>query len=171
VKLRQATLEDAEEIAAIYAPIVQSTFISFESEPPSAAEMRARIAKSLERHCWLASEDEHGRVNGYVYASAFRDRAAYRWSVETTAYVRDDSRGLGIGKCLYLTLLPRLLELGYYQVFAGIALPNPASVALHEAVGFKPIGTYRNVGFKLGAWHDVGWWQLALREATPPPAQ
>jgi L-amino acid N-acyltransferase YncA len=131
--------------------------------------MRSRIAKSLERHCRLASEDEHQSVNGYVYASAFRDRAAYRWPVETTAYVRDDCRGLGIGKCLYLALLPRLLELGYYEVFAGIALPNPASVALHGAVGFKPIGTYRNVGFKLGAWRHVGWWQLALREATTPP--
>jgi L-amino acid N-acyltransferase YncA len=150
VKLRQATLADAEAIAAIYAPIVQNTCISFETEPPTPDQMRSRIAKSLERHCWLVSEDEHERVSGYVYASQFRDRAAYRWSVETTAYVREDCRGSGIGKRLYMALLPRLLELGYYPVFAGIALPNPASVAVHEAVGFKPVGIYRNVGFKLG---------------------
>ena len=169
MKLRQATLADAEAVAAIYAPIVRNTFISFETEPPAPEEMRSRIAKSLERHCWLVSEDEHGRVSGYVYASPFRDRAAYRWSVETTAYVREDCRGAGIGKCLYQALLPRLLELGYCQVFAGIALPNPASVALHEGVGFKPVGTYRNVGFKLGGWHDVGWWQLELRPPGVPP--
>ena len=169
MKLRQATLADAEAIAAIYAPIVQNTFISFETEPASPDEMRSRIAKSLERHCWLVSEDEHQRVSGYAYASPFRDRAAYRWSVETTAYVREDCRGSGVGKRLYMALLPRLLELGYYQVFAGIALPNPASVALHEAVGFRPVGIYRNVGFKLGGWHDVGWWQLELRRPSAPP--
>jgi phosphinothricin acetyltransferase len=168
MKLRQAEHADAEAIAAIYAPIVLNTAISFETEPPTAEQMRARIAKSLERHCWLVSEDDRGEVNGYVYASQFRDRAAYRWSVETTAYVREDSRGSGIGKRLYNALLPKLLSLGYFQVFAGIALPNAASVALHEAVGFKPVGVYRNVGFKLGAWHDVGWWQHELRPPTIP---
>jgi phosphinothricin acetyltransferase len=170
MKIRLATLADAEQIAAIYAPIVLNTAISFETEPPTAEQMRARIAKSLERHCWLVSEDEQGRVAGYVYASAFRDRAAYRWSVETTAYVREDRRGSGIGKRLYTALLAELLALGYHQVFAGIALPNAASVALHEGVGFKPVGCYRNVGFKLGAWHDVGWWQLELRPPSVPPS-
>jgi len=108
-------------------------------------------------------------LSGYVYASPFRDRAAYRWSVETTAYVREDCRGSGIGKRLYLALLPRLRELGYYPAFAGIALPDLAGVALHESVGFGPVGIYRNVGVKLGGWHDVGWWQLELRQPSVPP--
>jgi phosphinothricin acetyltransferase len=147
----------------------QQTLRTFETEASTVEQMRSRIASALERHCWLVSEDEHGRVSGYVYANRFRDREAYRWSVETTAYVREDCRGSGVGKRQYMALLPKLVTLGYYQVFAGIALPNPASVALHEAVGFKPVGVYHNVGFKLGAWHDVGWWQLELREPTALP--
>lgn len=167
MKLRQVSAEDAEDIAAIYAPIVERTAISFETEVPTSDQMRARIAKAVERHRWLVCEDAHGKVCGYVYAGAFRDRAAYRWSVETTAYVREDCRGKGIGKRLYGALIEDLRALGYCQALAGIALPNAASVALHEGVGFTPVGVYRKVGFKLGTWHDVGWWQLQLRE---PPA-
>ncbi len=103
-----------------------------------------------------------------MYASRHRERAAYRWSVDVTAYVREDARGRGVGKRLYTRLFEALSRLGYHQAFAGIALPNAASVALHEAVGFAPLGIYRDVGFKLGAWHDVGWWQRALREPGPP---
>lgn len=169
--LRVATPDDAGAIAAIYGPIVSDTAISFELDPPSVAEMRARIENILQRLPWLVSLDELGLVNGYVYASKHRERAAYRWSVDTAAYVREDSRGRGVGRRLYQALLDELTCLGYFQAFAGITLPNAASVGLHEAVGFRPLGAYRRVGYKLGSWHDVGWWQKSLREPVdePPP--
>ena len=170
MNLRIASRDDAAAIHAIYAPIVAATVISFELEAPSIDEMRRRIARTLERFTWLVSEDESGRVDGYVYAGQHRERAAYQWSVDVTAYVREDRRGRGIGKALYARLFDDLVALGYHQAFAGIALPNAASVALHEAVGFNHLGIYRDVGYKLGAWHDVGWWQRALQPATPPRA-
>ena len=168
--IRAATLDDADAIAAIYAPIVRSTAISFELEPPSVSEMRARIAATLQTLPWLVSVDATEAVEGYAYASRHRERAAYQWSVDTSAYVRADRRGHGVGQALYGALLSELGELGYCQAFAGIALPNAASIGLHESVGFEAIGVYRSVGFKLGAWHDVGWWQRRLREpALPEP--
>src|SRR5262245_52614037 len=154
--IRVARLDDADAIAAIYAPIVTDTAISFESSPPGADVMRERIAETLKSFPWLVCEDASGRVNGYAYAGRHRERPAYRWSVDTTVYVREDARGQGVGKALYEALLGRLVDLGYFQAFAGITLPNVASVALHEVVGFTPLGIYRNVGFKLQAWHDVG---------------
>lgn len=168
--IRLATPADAQDIQAIYAPIVASTAISFELEPPTVEEMRERIVKTLAQLPWLVSEDAEGRIRGYVYASKHRERAAYQWSVDVTAYVREDARGLGIGKTLYAELQRQLVRLGYFQAFAGIALPNEASVALHESMGFQPIGVYRNVGHKRGAWHDVGWWQLALQPLDSPTA-
>jgi len=170
MNIRTATVADAAAITAIYAPIVADTGISFELEPPSPDEMRGRIAKTLETLPWLVSEDPQGRVDGYVYASRHRERAAYRWAVDVTAYVREDARGTGVGKRLYTRLCPLLADLGYHQAFAGIALPNDASVALHEAVGFVAIGVYRNVGFKAGRWRDVGWWQKPLRPLEDHPA-
>lgn len=168
MKIRTATPDDAEAVAAIYGPVVQHTTISFETEPPDSGEMRARIEKTLASLPWLAVEDAAGAVCGYAYASKHRERAAYQWSVDTTVYVREDMRGRGVGRALYERLLPLLAELGYYQAFAGIALPNAGSVALHEAVGFDGLGVYRNVGFKNGAWHDVGWWQKTLRPLDVP---
>jgi phosphinothricin acetyltransferase len=168
--IRTATPADAEAITAIYAPIVVGTSISFELAPPSNEEMRARIVRTLQDLPWIVSQDAQGSVNGYVYASKHRERPAYQWSVDVTAYVREDARGLGVGKRLYQALLAELVALCYFQAFAGIALPNDASVALHESVGFEPIGVYRKVGFKLGAWHDVGWWQKELRSPTTAPA-
>ena len=171
MKIRAATPDDAAAVAAIYAPVVQHTAISFETEPPDAAEMRSRIEKTLPLLPWLVAEDAAG-VAGYAYAGRHRERAAYQWAVDTTVYVREDCRGQGVGRALYGQLLPLLAELGYFQAFAGIALPNAGSVGLHEAVGFRALGVYRNVGFKHGAWRDVGWWQKALRpldaEPTPP---
>ena len=166
--VRLATPEDADAVCAIYAPIVEQTVSSFETEAPSVQTMRTRIIDTLEHLPWLVALDAQGHVSGYVYASKHRERPAYQWSVDTTAYVREDCRGRGVGKQLYGELFKRLIEAGYFQAFAGIALPNPASVALHEAVGFVTVGIYRDVGFKLGRWCDVGWWQRQLRVPCEP---
>ena len=167
--IRPATVNDAPAIAAIYRPIVESTPISFETVAPDADEMRRRIQEVLGSHVWLVCERD-GVVAGYAYASAHRARAAYRWSVDTSVYVDDAFRRRGIGHALYLSLLAVLTAQGYANAFAGITLPGPASVGLHERAGFTPLGVYRRVGYKLGAWHDVGWWQrsLDLRDDEPP---
>ncbi|WP_457320282.1 arsinothricin resistance N-acetyltransferase ArsN1 family B [Roseateles sp. P5_E11] len=170
MKIRTATPEDGTAVAAIYAPIVAHTSISFETDPPDALEMRSRIEKTLASLPWLVAEDADGTVCGYAYASKHRERAAYQWSVDTTVYVREDTRGQGVGRALYEKLLPLLAELGYFQAFAGIALPNAGSVGLHEAAGFEALGVYRNVGFKNGEWRDVGWWQKSLRPLETPSA-
>ncbi|MGH8782476.1 arsinothricin resistance N-acetyltransferase ArsN1 family B [Paraburkholderia sp.] len=167
--LRLATPDDAGQIADIYAPVVINTAISFELEPPTVEEMRSRIVGTLQCLPWLVSLDIDDRINGYAYASRHRERAAYQWSVDTTAYVREDCRGQGVGRSLYAALFDALVTLGYFQAFAGIALPNAASVGLHEAMGFEPLGVFRRVGFKLGDWRDVGWWQKELQPATPDP--
>lgn len=167
--LRVATPDDAEAIAAIYGPIVADTPISFELDAPSVADMRARIERTLQGLPWLVSLDGQGALDGYVYASKHHERAAYRWSVDTAAYVRADSRGRGVGKSLYQALFEELIALGYFQAFAVITLPNPASVGLHEAVGFSPSGVHRDVGYKLGGWHDVGWWQKTLQQPLSEP--
>lgn len=167
-EIRLATEHDAGEISAIYAPVVRDTVISFETEPPSVDEMRQRIGSTLERFPWLVFERE-GRVSGYAYAGAHRSRAAYQWCVDVSAYVREDERRMGVGRALYTSLISVLALQGYYNAYAGIALPNPASVGLHESVGFRPVGVYEKVGYKLDAWHDVGWWQLSILERTMAP--
>ena len=172
VVVEVATINDAESMAAIYAPIVAETPISFEAEPPSVEEMQRRITETLRGFPWLVCR-KGGDVLGYAYAHAFATRAAYSWSVETSVYVDADARRLGIGSRLYGALLPILTEQGFRRALAGITLPNPASVALHESVGFQPSGVYRRVGFKLGSWWDVGWWQLDLHSTqnADPPAK
>jgi phosphinothricin acetyltransferase len=132
--------------------------------------MRSRIQSTLQRLPWLVSLDANGDINGYAYASRHRERPAYQWCVDTTAYVRQDIHGQGVGRRLYTVLFDELVRLGYYQAFAGIALPNDPSVGLHEALGFRALGVYRRVGYKLGRWHDVGWWQKPLREPSSEPA-
>jgi L-amino acid N-acyltransferase YncA len=169
MKIRSATSDDAEAIAAIYAPIVLETTISFEWVPPSADDFRARIVKTLAKYPWLVATDAGDTVAGYVYASSHREPPSYQWSVTTSVFVREDSRGRGIGKALYVELLRQLVALGYYRAFAGIALPNDGSVALHESVGFARIGVYEKVGFKFGAWRDVGWWQKELQAPVTEP--
>ncbi len=168
--IRMARVDDAEQIRAIYAPIVEKTTISFEWEPPGAEEMRSRIAETLVSYPWLVSEESQ-EILGYAYAGLHRSRKAYEWSVETSVYVRGDVRRRGFGRSLYVVLSSLLALQGYYNAYAGIALPNPASVALHESVGFRPIGVYREVGFKKGRWHDVGWWQLELQPKAGGPVR
>lgn len=164
--IRPASASDAAAIAAIYRLYVTETVISFEADPPDATTMAARMGgrPSLP---WLVAERD-GRVVGYAYASAHRERAAYRWAADVSVYLDPDERGRGTGRALYGELLALLRDLGYVTVYAGITLPNPASVGLHESVGFRPVGVYRGVGYKHGRWHDVGWWRLAL--VDPPPA-
>jgi L-amino acid N-acyltransferase YncA len=166
-RIRVATAADAGEVANLYRPIVLHTAISFELEPPDTAEMARRITTILERTPWLVWE-ENGAVLGYAYASRHRDRAAYQWSAEVSAYVRDDARRRGIAAELYRHLFDVLEAQGFYNAYAGITLPNPASVALHTAVGFTPVGVYRNIGFKNGRWHDVAWYERPLTQHSVP---
>ena len=170
IDLRPAERGDADAMAAIYAPIVRDTFISFETEPPSSLAMAERIEATQRRHPWLVATagDE---VLGYAYASEHRQRAAYRWSVDVTAYVAETARGKGVGRRLYSSLIPILRTQGFRGAFAGIALPNDASVGLHEAVGFRALGVYKEVGFKLDAWRDVGWWRLELSNDAAQPSE
>jgi len=169
VQIRLAGDSDAEAIAAIYRPIVETTSISFETEAPDGGEIRRRLAETLPAYPWLVCEID-GAAAGYAYATKHRVRAAYRWSVDTSVYVAGSCRRGGVGRGLYQSLFAILAAQGFVNAFAGIALPNPGSVGLHEALGFEPLGTYRRVGFKFGEWRDVGWWQLALRAHEASPA-
>jgi phosphinothricin acetyltransferase len=166
--IRVATARDAGEVLAIYAPNVTETFISFELAPPNEDEMRSRILATLATHPWLVMERD-GRVAGYAYASPHRERLAYRWSTDVSCYVHPLARGLGVGKALYLKLIELLVAQGFVNAYAGIALPNEASVRLHESVGFTPLAVYRAVGFKHGAWRDVGWWERRLASPGENP--
>lgn len=159
--IRPAVSADASGCAAIYAPFVGDSFVSFETEAPDAAEMARRIAEYGASHAWLVAE-AGGHVIGYAYASPHRTRAAYASSCDVAVYVDPAHGRQGIGRALYAALLPRLKDSGFHAAFAGIALPNAGSVGLHEAMGFTPVGIYREVGWKLGAWRDVGWWQRLL---------
>jgi L-amino acid N-acyltransferase YncA len=161
-RLRLAGPADAAQIAAIYAPFCLETAVSFETAAPDEGEMRARISTLTQRYPWLVAVSETGEVLGYAYSGKHRERAAYRWSVDFTAYLAPAAKRRGIGTALYRALMKICQALGYYRAFAGITLPNEASVRLHEKIGFRPIGVYRRVGFKLGRWHDVGWWSLDL---------
>jgi phosphinothricin acetyltransferase len=169
LRLRLAHADDAAAIAAIYAPCVLHTAISFELAPPSPAEIAERMARGAAYAPWLVAT-RGDDVVGYAYAGRYRERLAYQWSVEASVYVRADHQRGGVGRALYASLFALLRVQGFYTVFAGITLPNPASVAIHEALGFAPVGVYRCAGYKHGAWRDVGWWQLALRERTGEPA-
>ena len=168
--IRLAVAGDAAAVAGVCRPFGDSTVISFETEPPDERQMRGRILETLETYPWLVCECD-GAVVGYAYATKHRVRAAYRWSVDTAVYIDAAHHRRGIGRGLYASLCTILARQGYVNAYAGITLPNPASVGLHEAVGFQPVGVYRQVGHKLGAWHDVGWWQLALRERSREPEE
>jgi L-amino acid N-acyltransferase YncA len=161
---------DAEACAAIYAPHVQGSAVSFEERAPDAAEMAVRIKRYGASHAWLVAERD-GEVVGYAYATGFNERPAYRWSASVSVYVADEARGSGVGRALYEALFDRLRERGFRMACAGITLPNGASVGLHESLGFEQTGLNREIGWKQGAWRDVGWFQLELAPAGegPPP--
>ncbi len=169
MQIRPARASDAAAVHAIYAPLVSGSAITFETDPPGVQEMAQRISDTLPLLPWLVGLDAAGQVNGYVYAAPHAERAAYRWTVTVSAYVRADARRRGVARALYGALLLELVALGYCRACAGITLPNAASVALHEGMGFRPVGVFPAVGHKLGRWHDVGWWQLALQQRDPPP--
>lgn len=156
------TTRDAQACADIYAPFVRDSAVSFENEPPSAAEFAARIARLSATHAWLVAEDADGRVVGFAYGCPHRERAAYRWATEVSVYIDARAHGQGVGRALYTALFDLLGRQGYRIACAGIALPNEASLGLHRAFGFEPIGVYRGIGWKAGAWRDVSWWQLRL---------
>ena len=168
VQIRLATHDDGAAVAAIYRPVVAATAISFETILPDDDEMARRIDETLRSYPWLVC-DVDGHPAGYAYAARHRVRGAYQWSVDTSVYIAEAYRRRNIGRGLYMSLFAILAAQGYFNAFAGIALPNPASVALHEAMGFEPIGVYRRVGYKLDRWHDVGWWQLILRQHEGSP--
>jgi L-amino acid N-acyltransferase YncA len=170
IRIRLARSDDADEIARIYRPFVESTIISFETVPPEPSEIAERIARTMVRYPWLVC-DWGGRIAGYAYATRHRERKAYQWSVDSSAYVAPDCWRQGVGGGLYRSLVAVLAAQGFANAYAGIALPNPASVGLHESVGFQRVGVYRSVGYKLGAWHDVGWWELRLRPLEGLPAE
>jgi len=171
VRIRAATEEDAAAIAAIYAPYVTGTIISFETEAPDADGMARRMAEGAGLFPWLVACGEDGALIGYAYACAFRSRPAYRFSVETTVYVADGAQRRGIGSLLYKALLPVLEAQGYAQAIAAITLPNAASVTLHERLGFRQVGIYEKVGFKFGEWRSVGLWQRELAPLSTRPEE
>ena len=166
--IRLANESDALKMLAIYAPVVRETSISFEIEPPSETEFQGRIKNYQQQMPWLVCQI-NSELLGYAYATPYRTRAAYQWSVESSVYVNVEHRRKGVAKALYSSLFQLLQLQGFYNVFAAIALPNPASVAVHEAVGFSPVGVFCRVGYKFSEWHDVGWWQLSLQQEQPLP--
>jgi L-amino acid N-acyltransferase YncA len=159
---------DAVGVAEIYDAAVLGSTATFEVDPPGPDEMARRMREVLRRTPWLVAE-EGGQVVGYCYAGPHHGRPGYRWSVNISAYVRDGFRGRGIGTALYGALLALLRRQGFVNAYAGIALPNEPSVALHEGLGMEPVGVYRRVGWKAGAWHDVAWYALRLGEPEIGP--
>ena len=164
IRIRPARMEDALPLLAIYRPYVEDTVVSFEVAPPTLEEFTARIQKALAKWAWLVAEED-GQCVGYAYGSMHRERAAYRYSTEVSAYVAASARRRGIGALLYRELFTALAARGYCNALAGVALPNAASVALHESVGFTAVGVFRNIGWKFGSWHDVAWFEKQLRDS------
>ena len=163
--IRPAVPEDAAGCAAVYAPYVTDSCISFEYEAPMAADFAGRMAAS---HAWLVAE-EGGAIVGYAYASRHRDRSAYDWAADVAIYTAASHHGRGMGRSLYAELFAAAGERGLRVMCAGVALPNDASDGLHRAMGFEEVGVYRRIGWKAGAWRDVRWWQLELRPGDPTP--
>ena len=169
MQIRLASPADAAAVLAIYAPYC-STPITFELEPPTLADMEQRLRETLISYPWLLAV-EGDQVLGYAYGHAFRERAAYRWAVETSVYVAQDAHQKGVGSALYERLLTMLKAQGFVAAMAGATLPNPGSVRLHERFGFQDVGIWKNIGYKCGAWHDVGFFQLELNQPVSTPSE
>lgn len=168
--VRAATPADGGACASIYAPYVIDTAITFETDPPSDDEMAQRIEAASHRHAWLVLE-VGGSVVGYAYGGRLQPRPAYRWSCEVSVYLELGRRRTGGGRALYAALLERLSARGYRMAAAGMTIPNDASEGLHRAMGFQPVGVYRRIGYKHGAWHDVAWMQRRLASGNDPPSE
>lgn len=166
--IRLALESDACAIAAIYRPYVETTRVSFEEQAPDASEIARRMDSPL--HPWLVAEVD-GRVVGYASSSPYHRRRAYRWTVETSVYLPAKAQGRGLGKMLLSSLIEILTRQAYVTAIGAIALPNPASIALHQRLGFTPAGIYRAVGFKLGEWTDVSLWQRDLAPRGEKPEE
>ncbi|HQU56457.1 MAG: arsinothricin resistance N-acetyltransferase ArsN1 family B [Chitinophagaceae bacterium] len=168
VKIRLATPADATAILAIYAPYIEQTSLTFEIEVPSVDAFANRIKTYLQSWPWLVSEVD-GKIVGYAYASQYRERVAYQWSIECSVYVDEDFHGTGIAKALYTSLFEIVKRQGFNNIYAVINLPNDQSVAFHEKCGFQYFATYEQVGYKLGRWKNVGWWRLIVNEFIDEP--
>lgn len=169
-RIRNASEQDAPGIIDIYAPFVRETPVSFETEVPGEAEIARRIQETTAYASWLVYEVDD-TIAGYAYGGKHRARAAYRWAVEVSVYVHPDFRRRGVARLLYSQLLRRLTAQNFAVALGGVTLPNDPSVRLHEALGFEPVGVYPALGYKLGRWHDVGWWQKRLLPPGTPPAE
>ena len=167
--IRPVTLDDAPAIAAIYAYYVDHTVVTFEEKAPNAAEMARRIDETVAGYPWLVAEED-GALLGYAYGRPYHGRAAYRWTCETGIYLAHDRRSRGTGRALYAALLGALTDRGFITAIAAISVPNDESTRFHEALGFVEVGRFAGVGFKHGAWQDVGYWQrdfIAPRPVSP----
>jgi len=167
---RAATEHDAAACAAIYAPYVTGTAITFENDPPTAAEMAERIRAACASHAWLVAE-EGGQVAGYAYATPFKTRPAYRWTCVVSVYLAPGRHRAGGGRALYEALFARVAERGFRSALAGMTLPNQASAALHRAMRFEQVGVFPRMGWKNGAWHDVAWLRRDIAAGADPPAE
>jgi phosphinothricin acetyltransferase len=159
--IRPVKPEDAQAICEIYNYYVDNTVISFEEQPITAAEMKGRIKEITRKHPWIVEEEE-GRILGYAYAYKYRERLAYRHTVEITVYLKDSETGKGLGTRLMKRLIEETRERGYHTLISAIAIPNERSVSLHEKCGFKKAGHLHETGFKFNQWIDVGYWELVL---------
>ena len=168
--IRLATLDDAKYVRDIYGPYIEESVVSFEQIVPSVEEMRGRMAAVCEKYPWLIAEVD-GRVAGYAYGGRHAERAAYRWAADVTVYLDPAYHRRGIGRRLYSVLFDLLRLQGYRRAFGGISLPNEASVGLHESMGFTRVGVYHDVGYKMGRWIDVGWWEMPLQETAENPPE
>ena len=168
--IRLANVFDPANLLDIYGPIVEGTIISLEHETPTIEEFAERIQAIIVKTPWLICEIDN-KIAGYAYAAPHRTRDAYKWTVEFSAYVSKNQQRKGIGRCLYVSLTEILRIQGYHNALAGIALPNEVSIAFHESLSFTKIGIYHKVGYKLGAWHDVGWWELEINNISEPPGK
>lgn len=168
MEIRPIHINDAAAVLSIYAPYVAETAISFESSVPTIPEIEERIETYTQKYPWLAAEED-GRIVGYAYASKHRDRDAYQWCVESSVYIERHYHGRGIAYALYTELFDRLTRMGFVNVYAGITQPNERSNKLHLKMGFEPVGVYKNIGYKLGQWHDVLWLVKTINEHVPHP--